>query len=271
MPTRISSHAPKGDAATYVAVSAGIGPINVPKSCDVLADRLHKQIVDGVYPPGAPLPPERELVSSTGLSRGSVREALRMLEARGLVRTKPGRYGGSVVAEPSDEFLGSHIHDFAKVHGMPLQALVEARQALEPTIAVLAAKHRTDEDLAELKAISARLDTAVVDSDMPRFLEENANWHSALAVASHNDLLRAFTASISTLMLEVSRFENFASNDVRQLVSTTHRRILQAIETQDADAARRRSERDIAAYAAHLAAAIQADADTRKPAAPTPR
>jgi DNA-binding FadR family transcriptional regulator len=260
MPPRISPHAPAG---AKTPAGAELGLINVPKSCDVLADRLHKQIVDGTYAPGAALPTERELVSTTGLSRGSVREAMRILEARGLARTRPGRYGGTVVAKPSDASLGSHIHAFAKVHGLPLHALVEARQALEPMIAYLAAKNRTPEDLAELQAISARMDAAAVD-DVPRFLEENANWHSALAVASHNDLLRAFTASISALMLDVSAIENFASDDVRQLVTNAHRRILQAIEAQDADAARRRSERDIEAYARHLAAAVQASAATKK-------
>ena len=249
--------------AVEAAPGHGLGLINVPKSCDLLADRLHQQIVDGTYPPGAALPTERELASATGLSRGSVREALRILEARGLARTRPGRYGGTVAAKPSDEFLGSHIHSFARVHGVPLHALVEARQALEPTIAALAAKNRTAADLAELQAISARLDAAAVD-DVPLFLEENANWHSALAAASHNDLLRAFTASISALMLDVSRIENFASNDVRQLVTTAHRRILQAIEARDAETARRRSERDIEAYAKHLAVAVQASTGTGK-------
>ena len=266
MPPRISAQSPVATVAAQMATSHGLETINVPKSCDVLAGRLHQQIVDGTYQPGAALPTERELVSATGLSRGSVREALRILEARGLARTRPGRYGGTVAAKPSDEFLGSHIQSFAKVHGVPLHALVEARQALEPTIAALAAKNRNAQDLAELRAISARLDAAAAD-DVPRFLAENANWHSALAAASHNDLLRAFTASISALMLDVSRIENFASNDVRQLVTLAHRRILQAIEAQDAETARRRSERDVKSYASHLAAAVQASADTVKPRA----
>lgn len=270
MPPRSSPQAPP-DAVDVAAAAGILGLINVPKSCDVLAERLQKQIVAGAFPPGSPLPTERELVSTTGLSRGSVREALRILEARGLARTRPGRYGGTVVAQPSDENLGSHIHSFAKVRGVPLHALVEARQALEPMIAYLAAKKRTEEDLAELKAISARLDAAAVD-DVPRFLEENANWHSALASASHNDLLRAFTASISALMLDVSRIENFASNEVRQLVTNAHRRILQAIEAQDADAARRRSERDVEAYARHLEAAVKASTSKAgKAAAPRRR
>lgn len=233
-----------------------LGLINVPKSCDVLADRLQEQILSGVYAAGSALPTERELVVGTGLSRGSVREALRILEAQGLVRTRAGRYGGSVVSHPTDAMLARHINLFAKGRSVPLDALVEARQALEPMVAYLAARNRSDEDLADLIAISARLDAAA-HNDVPRFLEENANWHSALAVASHNDLLRAFTASISGLMLEASRIENFASEDVRTLVTQVHHRILQAIEARDADAARRRAERDVQAYAKHLELAVK--------------
>ena len=234
-----------------------LGAISVPKSSDVLAGRLQQQILSGLYPHGAALPTERDLVSTTGLGRGSVREALRILESQGLVRTRAGRYGGSVVSKPTDALLASHISLFAKGHDVSLRALVEARQALEPMVAALAARHRSEEDLASLKRISMRLDAAAID-DVPRFLLENANWHSALAVASHNDLLRAFTASISGLMLEASGIGNFASPEVRALVTHAHRRILQAIEAQDADTARQRAERDLQAYAKLLEAAVKA-------------
>ena len=240
-----------------------LGAISVPKSSDVLAGRLREQILGGAFPPGAALPTERELVATTGLGRGSVREALRILEAQGLVRTRAGRYGGSVVSKPSDALLASHIGLFAKGHSVPLRALVEARQALEPMVAYLAARNRTEQDLAALKQISIRLDAAALD-DMPKFLLENAAWHTALAVASGNDLLRAFSSSISGLMLEASRLEYFASPDVRALVTHAHRRILQAIEAQDADSARQRAERDLAAYAKHLEAAVKAAARRKK-------
>ena len=232
-----------------------LGSINVPKSCDVLAERLQQQILGGTYAPGAALPTERELVTTTGLGRGSVREALRILEAQGLVRTRAGRYGGSVVARPTDALLATHINLFARGNSVSLRALVEARQALEPMVAHLAARNRTAEDLAALKAISKRIDQAAID-DVPLFLQENVNWHSALAAASHNDLLRAFTASISAQMFEASRLDKFASPDVRGLVTHAHRRILQAIEAQDAGAARSRAERDLQAYAVLLEAAV---------------
>jgi DNA-binding FadR family transcriptional regulator len=233
-----------------------IGTIKVPKSCDVLADRLQQQILGGAYPPGSALPTERELVAGTGLSRGSVREALRILEAQGLIETRAGRYGGSVVSRPTDALLASHINLFAKGRSVALSALVEARQALEPMVAYLAARNRTDEDLKALTLISDRLDDAA-QSDVPRFLEENANWHSALAVASHNDLLRAFMSSISDLMLEASHIENMSSPDIRKLVTQAHRRIFDAIQKRDAEAARRRAVRDVQAYAKYLEAAVK--------------
>jgi len=240
---------------------ADLGTVKVPKSCEVLADRLQEQILSGAHPPGTALPTERELVAGTGLSRGSVREALRILEAKGLVETRAGRYGGSVVARPTDAQLISHISLFAKGRSIPLSKLVEARHAVGPMVAYLAARHRTDDDLEALHSISVRLEEAA-RNDVPRFLEENANWHSAIAVACHNDLLRAFSGSISDLMLEASRIENFASDEVRELVIKAHRRILQAIEARDAETARRRAEKDIEAYAKYLEAAVKAAGKT---------
>ena len=264
MPTALPAALPTTARASRTAAATAapppmpsdLGTINVPKSCDVLAGRLQQQILGGTYAPGAALPTERELVTTTGLGRGSVREALRILEAQGLVRTRAGRYGGSVVARPTDALLATHINLFAKGNSVSLRALVEARQALEPMVAYLAARNRTAEDLATLKAISKRIDQAAID-DVPVFLQENVHWHSALAAASHNDLLRAVTASISAQMFEASRLDKFASPDVRGLVTHAHRRILQAIEAQDAVAARARAERDLQAYGVLLEAAVR--------------
>jgi DNA-binding FadR family transcriptional regulator len=231
-----------------------LGAIKVPKSCDVLADKLQEAILSGDYPPGAALPTERELVSTTGLSRGSIRESLRILEAQGLVSTRAGRYGGSVVSRPTDALLNRHINLYARGRGVSLSSLVEVRQALEPMIAYLAARNRTESDLEELRNIAARLEAAA--DDVPRFLEENGVWHSALAAASHNELLRALTFSVSGLMMDASRIENFASENVRRLVTRAHRRILEAIEAKDGETARRRAERDVLAYAKYLEAAV---------------
>ena len=234
-----------------------LGKIKVPKSSDLLAERLKQEILNEAYPLGSALPTERELVSATGLSRGSVREALRILEAQGLVHTRAGRYGGSTVAQPSDDMLADNINLYARGRDVSLKSLVEVRQALQPMVAYLAALNRTEEDLAGLSEISDRLDAAA-KIDVGAFLEENANWHDALAVASHNELLRALAMSIRGLMLEASRLRNFASDEVRVRVRHAHHRILDAIREGDGDAARRRTERDVVAYAQYLEAALAA-------------
>jgi GntR family transcriptional regulator, transcriptional repressor for pyruvate dehydrogenase complex len=245
------------------SMSIRIGTISVPKSSDLLAERLRVQILAGGLAPGDSLPAERDLVADTGLSRGSVREALRILEGEGLVQTRPGRYGGSVVCQPVERLLARHVSVFAKGRRVSIQSLIEAREALEPMLAQLAAVNRTAQDLVSLEAISARLEDAA-PTDVPRFLAENVAWHRALAIASHNELLCAFLTSISGLIHEASQMEDFAPDDVRALVVKVHRRILAAIAAGDADAARRRMERHVKAYSAQVLMAVQ-DAQRRRP------
>jgi len=237
------------------------GRIKVPKSSNLLADRLRDQIFSDVYPQGSSLPTERELVTATGLSRGSVREALRILESQGLVTTKAGRYGGSTISQPSDDLLASHIHFYAKGRSVPLRSLIEVRLALGPMVAFLAAQNRTDEDIANLNAITERLDAAA-EKNAELFLDENANWHDALATASHSELLRAFAKSVAGMMLDVSRLEKFASKEVRARVSHAHHKILEAIVAGDRELARARAEKDINAYAMDLVQALAAVAQS---------
>ncbi|MCC6193142.1 MAG: FadR family transcriptional regulator [Burkholderiales bacterium] len=227
-------------------------PIVVPKTSDVLAGELRRRILGGALAPGASLPAERDLVSQTGLSRGSVREALRILEAEGLVTTRPGRQGGSVARQPGDESLAKYIGLFVHGRGISLVSLLQAREALEPSLAALAARNRTQEDLAELIAVTERVEAAL--DDVQLYLEENVNWHCAVAAASHNELLRAFIVGLSGLIYKASAIENFATDDVRQVVIRAHRRILDAIKAKDADAARRRMARHLGALTADVQA-----------------
>jgi len=225
-----------------------LSPIHVPKTSDVLARELRRQILSGALPAGAPLPPERDLVAQTGLSRSSVREALRILETESLVTTKPGRFGGSVASQPGDESLGRSLSHFVHGRGISLHDLMQTREAVEPSLAALAAENRTDEELQQLVAITQRVEAAF--ADVPLFLHENVNWHLAIAAASHNDLLRAILVSIANMVYKATAIENFATEEVRKQVVQAHRRILQGIEKKDAEMARRRMARHLAAVAA---------------------
>jgi DNA-binding FadR family transcriptional regulator len=232
-------------------MNARVGTIDVPKSCDVLADRLRERILAGVFAPGDPLPAERDLVAETGLSRGSVREALRILEAEGLVHTRPGRYGGSIVCQPTERLLARQVDSFARGRGVTDRAVIEARETLEPMLAQLAAEHRTDDDLRALDAIGARLQAAV-DGDAAGFLAANVEWHAAIAAACGNALLRAFLMSIAGMIRDTTRDEHVDSREVRLAVVHAHRRVVDAIRARDGEAARRRMQRHVKAYSARI-------------------
>lgn len=229
-----------------------LSPIVVPKTSDVLASELRRQILSRQLPPGASLPTERELVTQTGLSRGSVRDALRILESESLVVTRPGRYGGSVANKPGDESLKRSISSFVHGRGITLLSLLQTREAVEPSLAALAAKNRTDEELQGLIKVTEKVENAFLTP--PEFLRENVDWHMAIAAASHNELLRAFLHSISNMVYKASAIENFATEEVRNHVVYAHRRILEAIAAQDAELAGRR-------MASHLAAVTAACMD----------
>ena len=222
-----------------------LAPIHVPKSSDVLADQLRKQILGGELAPGAPLPTERDLVLQTRLSRGSVREALRILEAEGLVSTRPGRLGGSVARQPGDESLAKYINLFVHGRGISLKSVLQTREAIEPSLARLAALNRTAAERDELVRATERVEQAYADT--PLYLAENVKWHCAIAAASHNELLRAFMVAISSMIYKASAIENFATEDIRRVVIKAHRRILDAIVAGDGTAAERRMARHLAA------------------------
>lgn len=233
------------------------GRIKIPKSYDVLAEHLREKILSGDVAVGSHLPSERSLVDQTGLSRGSIREALRKLEVEGLVKTRPGRQGGNIATLPGQEAVSHFLGLFIRGRRVQFRSLLETQLAIEPTLARLAALNRTDDELKELEAITT--DAAAALNDRPRFLAENVRWHNAVAHASGNELLAAFTLSISKAMHDATAVDNFATLKVREQSLADHRKILAAIKAGDGDAAFRRMERHIKGYTAQILAKAPAE------------
>jgi DNA-binding FadR family transcriptional regulator len=232
--------------------SAGIGlqlkKISTTRSVDVLVAQLRDEIHSRAFPDGSILPAERLIAEQTGLARGAVREALRILQTEGLLKTKPGRHGGSVICRPSEDLLARHITLFALGRQIPLTILLEAREAVEPSIAALAATNRTPDELEALVALTKSLAVAV--EAIPDFISVHLEWHVALATASKNALLKGFIEGIAGLTLEASNSEVFDTLEVRQMSVKAHQSILKAIAARDAATAARRMQR-------HHRAAIQ--------------
>lgn len=233
-------------------------PIRIQKGFESLAETLAEQILDGTIKHGELLPNERELGEISGLSRGSVREALRVLEAQGLVSTKLGRNGGRVASPAADETFRRSIGFFIRGQRISLPVMMETVEVLEPNLAQLAAKNRDDDDIAQLRAASDKLRATTTPG---RFVNANVHWHSAMVKASHNPLLIAIHDSFGPELLN-PRISGFISDEIRASVVHSVERIETAIVAGDAEAARRRMVRLVQAYRASVEAAI-----TRSPAA----
>lgn len=246
---RDTSHPTQEGSESGVA----LGPIETAKASDVLADRIRRSILDGTFEEGTVLPTERRLMEQTRLGRSTVREALRMLQAEGLVSSRPGRNGGSVVRRPDVQGFVQSLEVFIRGRRIRFWSLVETREALEPGCAALAATSRTDADLELLTSLDRRMNEP--DISRAEYFEANVHWHVAVARASHNELLTAYMVAISNVIEDALFAAQTDSADVRPEVLLAHRKILQAIRDQDPETARRRMFKHMHAYrelAAHL-------------------
>lgn len=223
-----------------------IVPIVVPKASDILATQLRQMIVQGELRPGSLLPTERDLVTESGLSRSSVRDALRVLESEGFVTTKVGRSGGSMVTLPGRDFVARSVELFVRTHGIRLDSLLECRVAVEPTLARLAARNRTEVELAEITDLHKQFEESV--EDVQRYKRINLEWHLAIARASGNEPLLALMEAITMPIRDAMDYKHVTTPDMRAGAVRAHTVILQAIRNQDEDMAARRMERHVAAY-----------------------
>ena len=128
-----------------------------------------------------------------------------------------------------------------------LADLMETREALEPYCAELAARNRTDDDLAVLD--KANKDIAKPDADLPAFLQANLDWHVGVAMASHNELLIGFMTALSQAIYTGTENAAFVDDNVRAVTTRAHRSITAAIRSGDADTASRRMRRHVHSYA----------------------
>jgi DNA-binding FadR family transcriptional regulator len=228
--------------------AGSIAPISVPKASDILATQLRGLILSGEIPPGDALPPERELVVSSGISRSSVRDALRVLEVEGLIVTKPGRSGGSIVRLPGRDTVARPLELYVKSHEIRLESLLDCRLAVEPFLASRAAQNHTDEELALIKDIHARF-LATTDN-VADYKRLNLEWHLAIAQASHNELLSALMEAIAQPILEADGYHQVTTPEIRAEAKKAHSAIQESIENRKADQAHGRMARHLGAYIA---------------------
>lgn len=143
--------------------------VRAPKTAELIARQLRSQIVRGELRAGDTLPPEMGLMAQFGVSRPTLREAFRILEAESLISVRRGSRGGARVTAPELSVAGRYVGLLLQVQGTTVADVVEARMVLEPAGARLLATRRTPASVAELRAAAQDLEDAVngVDGGAP--------------------------------------------------------------------------------------------------------
>ncbi len=211
----------------------------VRKAYEQVADQLVGMITAGELRPGDRLPNEADLAHDFGVSRTTVREALRILATRSLIHTRRGVSGGHFVVHPNvdgiSDFLVANYGLLATLNTVTLQDLLEARETLEGTVAALAAVRRDDADLAALKA---SVPDAIGSLATDRAFEHNRDFHTSLLAATKNPILMVAGRPIYTV-LQASAVRRAPSTAVVEQIGRDHLAIVEAVEAGDAAAARR--------------------------------
>lgn len=195
-------------------------------------ERIKEMILSGRFPPGSKLPPERELSAAFGISRSSVREALRVLMHMRIVESRHGQ--GTFVTSLSPDLLIEPLRFAVAWNDELIFQLFEARKILETGTAALAGERLTDEDRAELRRHYEALIETI--DDPPVFLGHDMAMHELIARAARNPILTSLFASISELLRE-SRSRTGAVAAIRAQTVVDHGAILRAIEARDPEAA----------------------------------
>lgn len=174
-----------------------IRPVARFKISDSVAAQIEQLISDGAYKPGERLPSERVLSEQFGVGRSSMREALRVLEARGLVSIAHGV--GVHVTEPP----GSNDHrGLLVLQGCTVPELFEVRRALECPAAASAAKRVTPAEAARLKELLEEMEDPELSDD--EYVERDAELHRSIMLATHNGLLIELYDTTRHLFVEYS-------------------------------------------------------------------
>lgn len=208
-----------------------------------VAGQLRSLVLDGDLNPGDKLPNEADLSELFGVSRSTVREALRVLSSQNLIRTQRGVTGGSFVAHPDpqdvSEFLEASFGLLTGTSAVSVDDLLEARQFLECPVAALAATRHTDQQATAMSAcVQAERDALIGGTGArdPQNFEGHRAFHTALLDAGGNPLVEILTRPIfATLRTRFLR--DRAAKEFWQQVADDHDHILQRVLARDPEGA----------------------------------
>ena len=202
------------------------------KAAEQLADEILGYIVDRGLAPGTRLAPERQMLADTGRARGTLREALRVLESRGVVEVRAGAAGGAFVRKPQPADLGAAITAVLLLEGASMLDVLAAREDMEVAALRRASRRIGPRHLAVMQDSVDRLREHIADRE--RFLLEAGRFHAVINEAADSPVLRILNEALrATQMSSGSDF----SIGYRKRVADEHQDIIDALAGGDADGA----------------------------------
>ncbi len=203
-------------------------PIKQVKASEEVSNQLHQAIFQGRYGVGDKLPSERELIETFQVSRTVIREAIKRLEAKGLIEIKQGATGGAFVKEFTFERLSRECNDLFFLGKMSFTEICQARLTIEPVVAGLAAIHGTDEQIQELiEADNNENDT----QKYPETVVLRQKVHHLLADMCQNRFLSAIDKSLIQIVATITQQFKPDTNLIHPL--GMHKSIVDAVAARD--------------------------------------
>lgn len=224
----------------------------MPRRTEKLAQSVARELVGEIsaakLAPGTVLAPEVEMATSFGISRQSLREALRVLEVLGLITIRTGPGGGPVTQSVDAKTFGEITSLYYQMTGTTFEQLIEVRLAIEPFAAQLAAKRRADLDVPRLRGL---IEDGAGKLDDSTFRRAGQDFHQALARISGNKALELLVHSCTEVFHGRVNEVLYAPRQRRSVINI-HNQIAEAIIAQDADAAESLMRQHMENYLANL-------------------
>lgn len=210
-------------------------PVQTQRASEAIYDQIRDQILNGDIAPGDRLPSERTLMEMFKRSRPSIREALRMLESSGLIKTIPGS-GGAVVLKLSTKSVEEPLQNMLALNQLTYDELIEYRQLNEITFAGWAAERRTEEELQEITKCFEKSKNLL--DNFVEFINYDIVFHEKIVLATHNRLAKivnkvVHTAVNNVLLTEYSSRTDKERQSMCNEVLKMHEALLSAIFKQD--------------------------------------
>lgn len=212
-------------------------PIKPKKVSTQIAEQIRSSILAGEFNPGDKLPPERELAEMFGVSRPSVREALNILAAAGMVEAYQG--GGTVVKSLVETVAGTPLSELIRSEQERALDVIEVRKSMEAWTAYYAAQRALPEDLRKLEKIVAEMAENL--QEMKPSQDLDANFHIVIAQATHNVVWLHLMQSIFDAMKEFQRGvwrAVYLTDEDHRTLFRHHEAVLEAIRDRAPERAR---------------------------------